>query len=119
MAETGSACCKEKLGIKIMVKEVQNLRSPEHAPQLYAFVHMDNCEARTRSAKNDAAAANNVVWNQKIAFPACSARSLIIDVADQRPGFSESNPRGLVASKAILGTKQMVFCKCRTWQYCG
>jgi hypothetical protein len=63
---------------------------------------MDNCEARTRSAKKNAAAANNVVWNQKIAFPACSARSLIIDVADQRPGFSESNPRGLVASKAIL-----------------
>ena len=43
---------------------------------------MDNCEARTRSAKNDAAAANNVVWIQKIAFPACSARSLV-----KRPGF--------------------------------
>jgi hypothetical protein len=82
-------------GIKVMVKEVQNLRAPEHAPELYVFVHIDNCEARTGSAKNDAAA-NNVVWNQKMAFPSCSVRSLInVKV------FSESNPPGLVASKSI------------------
>jgi len=83
-------------GIKVMVKEVQNLRTPVHAPELYAFVHIDKLEARTRSAKNDAAAANNVVWNQKMAFPSCSARSLInVKV------FSESTPPGLVASKEI------------------
>ena len=51
-------------GIKVMVKEVEKLRIPEGDVQLYAFVHIDNCEARTRSAKNDAVN-NNVVCSQK------------------------------------------------------
>jgi len=48
-------------GIKVMVKEVEKLRISEEDVQLYAFVHIDNCEARTRSAKNDAANSNVVI----------------------------------------------------------
>ena len=55
-------------GIKVMVKEVEKLRISEEDVQLYAFVHIDNCEARTRSAKNDAANSNVVMCNQKKKF---------------------------------------------------
>jgi hypothetical protein len=82
-------------GIKVMVREVEKLRVSEDDVQLYAFVHIDNCEARTRSAKNDGAN-SNVVWNQKMAFPSCSARSLITVKV-----FNESKPPVLVASKAF------------------
>ena len=84
-------------GIKVMVMDVEQLHIQEDDVQLYAFVHINNCEARTRSAKNDAAN-KKVVWNQKLAFPSCGMRSMInVKV------FAESNPPFLVASKVILG----------------
>jgi hypothetical protein len=54
-------------GIKVMVKEVEKLCIPEDDFQLYAFVHIGNCESRTRSAKNDAA--NKKVVCKKNVFP--------------------------------------------------
>ena len=55
-------------GIKVMVMDVEKLHIQEDDVQLYAFVHIDNCEARTRSAKNDAANSNVVMCNQKKKF---------------------------------------------------
>jgi len=57
-------------GIKVMVKEVEKLCIPEDDFQLYAFVHIGNCESRTRSAKNDAA--NKKVVCKKMSSPSCS-----------------------------------------------
>jgi hypothetical protein len=56
--------------IKVMVKEVEKLRILEDDVKLYAFVHIDNCgEARTHSAKNDAANNNVVCKKQITVFP--------------------------------------------------
>jgi hypothetical protein len=63
-------------GIKVMVREVEKLRVSEDDVQLYAFVHIDNCEARTRSAKNDGAN-SNVVCNPQKKSASCSLRCLI------------------------------------------
>ena len=40
---------------------------------VYAFVQIDNCEAKTRPTEPSAAAAGvgDVLWNQKMAFPSC------------------------------------------------
>jgi hypothetical protein len=66
-------------GIKVMVKEVQNLRAPEQ--ELYVFVHIDNCEARTRSAKNDARSEQRGV-EPKNGFPLLQCAE-----SDQRQGL--------------------------------
>ena len=62
-------------GIKVMVMDVEKLHIQEDDVQLYAFVHIDNCEARTRSAKNDAAN-KKVVCQKKCLPPSCSWWSL-------------------------------------------
>jgi hypothetical protein len=57
-------------GIKVMVMDVEQLHIQEDDVQLYAFVHIDNCgEARTHSAKNDAANNNVVCKKQITVFP--------------------------------------------------
>ena len=55
-------------GIKVMVMDVEQLHIQEDDVQLYAFVHINTCEARTRSAKNDAAN-KKVVCQKKMSSP--------------------------------------------------
>lgn len=86
------ALLKSMQGVKVMIKQAQNLRLPEFSPKLYAFVHIDNCEARTRSVDAD----TSVAWNQKMAFPSCGTKSIInVEIK------TESSPSISVASKTI------------------
>ena len=64
--------------------------------QLYAFVHIDNCEARTRSVDAD----TSVAWNQKMAFPSCGTKS-VINVQIK----TESSPSISVASKVAFAPR--------------
>lgn len=72
--------------------------------QLYAFVHIDNCEARTRSLD----AGKSVSWNQKMAFPSCGTKSVInVKV------LSESTPPVEIASKVVCFSFLLSPAKCR------
>ena len=78
-------------GIKVMIKEVRQLPvaagGDDGAPSvldapLFAFVQIDNCEARTKGVDVGGGAGGggvrrNVVWNQKMAFPSTSPTSVM------------------------------------------
>ena len=64
--------------------------------QLYAFVHIDNCEVCTRSVDAD----TSVAWNQKMAFPSCGTKSIInVEIK------TESSPSISVASKVAFAPR--------------